>query len=68
MNKFLALKRSQICIRLHACERAILTCRHGDIVRNRTLRAERADLLAALAQKDDELLEKFKKANYSQLG
>ena len=59
-RKFDALKRSQLCLRLHLCERELLGCKPGSS-RDRALRAERADLLAALTVKDAEIYKRWEK-------
>ena len=56
--KLAALKRSQICLRLHLCERELLGAKPGS-ARDRALRAERADLLAALTLKDAEIYKRW---------
>lgn len=63
MTKFDALKRSQICLRLHLCERELLGVKPGSS-RDRVLRAERAGLLEALRIKDDELLKRWQDSGF----
>lgn len=63
MNKYLSLKRSQIVIALYAHERELLQIKAGS-TRDATLRARRAELLAALQIKDQELIDKWNKSGY----
>ena len=58
VNKYAALSRSQVIIRLTSIECALMNCKSGSD-RDRKLRAERRDLFAALEEKDAALLKKW---------
>ena len=57
-NKYLGLRRSQICIALNADERELLRVKPGS-VKDRALRARRALLFEALQKKDAEIFAKW---------
>lgn len=73
MNRFVALRRSQLVIAIYAIDRELLARTPNntlsvkpDSVRDVALRQRRALLLDALQIKDAELLAKFAKAGFSQ--